>query len=227
MPPAGGPTRLGRQGPDPIESGCGVEAEGPDYLLPPLSFGGASLAGPSLRFTPSSSNVQFSCIRFRQVSMQLSHSVVRRCGPWGSPGCRMGCPWPPWYDVCARAYPSLCESPAKEVDRQPPLRANSRKPVPSFRLGVTMRTTARSGLDKSVRDRRRPRALADAVRRSRHRDKFIRCYRVGELRHPEITGRRADFDPGICHALMPSERCSSCRCTRGQEIDVYDPCGNQ
>ncbi len=33
-----------------VESGCGAVAVGPAYLFPPLSSGGASIAGPLLRF---------------------------------------------------------------------------------------------------------------------------------------------------------------------------------
>ena len=39
-----------REGPDSVESRCGAVAVGRTYLLPPLSFGGASLARPWLRF---------------------------------------------------------------------------------------------------------------------------------------------------------------------------------
>jgi hypothetical protein len=33
-----------------VESGCGAVAVGSAYLFPPLSSGGASIAGPLLRF---------------------------------------------------------------------------------------------------------------------------------------------------------------------------------
>ncbi len=36
--------------PEVVESGCGAVAVGSAYLFPPLSSGGASIAGPLLRF---------------------------------------------------------------------------------------------------------------------------------------------------------------------------------
>ncbi len=41
---------VGRGSPKLVESGCGAVAVGSAYLLPPLSSGGASIAGPLLRF---------------------------------------------------------------------------------------------------------------------------------------------------------------------------------
>jgi hypothetical protein len=41
---------VGRESPNLVESGCGAVAVGSAYLFPPLSSGGASIAGPLLRF---------------------------------------------------------------------------------------------------------------------------------------------------------------------------------
>ena len=56
-----------------VESGCGAVVVGRAYLLPPLSFGGASLARPWLRFhTPLiEPDVQISRIRLSDKTSRL------------------------------------------------------------------------------------------------------------------------------------------------------------
>ena len=65
-----------------VESRCGAVAVGRTYLLPPLSFGGASLARPWLRFhTPLiEPDVQISRIRLSDKTSRLR--------PWlAAPAC--------------------------------------------------------------------------------------------------------------------------------------------
>src|SRR3979409_2270999 len=59
--------------PRPVESRCGAVAVGRTYLLPPLSFGGASLARPWLRFhTPLiEPDMQISRIRLSDKTSRL------------------------------------------------------------------------------------------------------------------------------------------------------------
>ncbi len=56
-----------------VESGCGAVAVGSAYLFPPLSFGGASLAEPLLRFhTPLiEPDMQISRIRLSDKTSRL------------------------------------------------------------------------------------------------------------------------------------------------------------
>src|SRR6266404_5881238 len=50
LPPTNGRRRAPASGPKSVESRCGAVALGRTYLLPPLSFGGASMVPPWLRF---------------------------------------------------------------------------------------------------------------------------------------------------------------------------------
>src|SRR5436190_22245294 len=62
-----------KSGWSPVESECGAVAVGRTYLLPPLSFGGASLVRPWLRFhTPLiEPDVQISRIRLSDKTSRL------------------------------------------------------------------------------------------------------------------------------------------------------------
>ncbi len=50
VPPGADSQDGGAVRPEVVESGCGAVAVGSAYLCPPLSPGGASIAGPLLRF---------------------------------------------------------------------------------------------------------------------------------------------------------------------------------
>src|SRR5215813_13178717 len=68
--------------PESVESRCGAVAVGRTYLLPPLSFGGASLARPWLCFHTSliEPDMQISRIRLSDKTSRLRPRLAARSG---------------------------------------------------------------------------------------------------------------------------------------------------